>query len=68
MGGTLQSRRSPTLRGIGFLAELKATNDPRIANNGGIFNGYPYYGGGSVKIPKMAAAYPDTSLGMRGRR
>ncbi|MBP1598926.1 MAG: hypothetical protein H6Q05_4303, partial [Acidobacteria bacterium] len=37
MGGTLQSRRSPTLRGIVFLAELKATNDPRIADNGGFF-------------------------------
>ncbi len=28
-----------------LMAELKATNDPRVMGNGDVFDTYPYYGG-----------------------
>ena len=38
-----------------LMAELKATNDPRVLGKGDIFDHYPYYGGG---VPEKPAAKP----------
>jgi uncharacterized sulfatase len=32
-----------------LMAELKATNDPRVLGTGDVFDSYPYYGGGGAK-------------------